>query len=139
MISSRWLKEHPTIRFQPELGVVGGEDMVFYRAANAAGLRICYSRRAIVYEKEPPSRLTLKFQLRSFFWHGNSSYVTNVRNGVSPFRMLLHSANLLKKAFIRPIFRVIHGQRPQLRYFLASVLRAIGMMLGPLGIRVRHH
>ena len=32
MISSRWLKEHPTVRFQPELGVVGGEDMVFYRS-----------------------------------------------------------------------------------------------------------
>jgi succinoglycan biosynthesis protein ExoM len=139
MISSRWLKEHPTIRFQPDLGVVGGEDMVFYRAANLAGLRICYSRRAIVYENEPPSRLTLKFQLRSFFWHGNSSYVTNVRNGVSPFRMFLHGANLLQQALIRPIIRMIHGQRPQLRYFLASVFRAIGMMIGPLGIRVRHH
>src|SRR5581483_690965 len=139
MISSRWLKQHPTIRFQPDLGVVGGEDMVFYRSASAAGLRIGYSRRAIVQEKEPPSRLTLKFQLRSFFWHGNSSYVTNVRNGVSPFRMLLHGTKVLTKAVVRPIHRILHGQTPQLRYCLASVFRAIGMMIGPFGIRVRHH
>ena len=139
MISSRWLKENPTIRFKPELGVIGGEDMVFYRAANLAGLRICYSRRAIVYENEPPSRMTLKYQLRSFFWHGNSSYITNVRSGVSPGRMFLHSANLLRQAFMRPVVRIMHGQPPQLRYFLASVLRAIGMMIGVLGVRVRHH
>ena len=86
MISSKWLKEHPTIRFHPNLGVVGGEDMVFYRTARAAGLRIRHSERGWVYENEPPSRATLSYQLRLFFWHGNSSYVTSVRSGVSPTR-----------------------------------------------------
>ena len=139
MISSRWLKENPTIRFQPELGVIGGEDMVFYRTARTAGLRICYSQRAVVYENEPQSRMTLKYQLRSFFWHGNSSYVTNVRSGITRGRMFLHSLNLMRQAFMRPILRIIRGQSPQLRYFLASVLRSIGMMTGLFGIRVRHH
>src|SRR5262249_1044323 len=35
MISSRWIRDHQSIRFEPDLGVVGGEDMVFYRAAHA--------------------------------------------------------------------------------------------------------
>lgn len=139
MVSSRWLKEHPTIRFQPALGVIGGEDMVFYRTACAAGMRICYSHQAIVYENEPPSRMTLRYQLRSFFWHGNSSYVTNVKSGISSGRMFVHGLNLLRQAFMRPILRFIRGKPPQLRYCLASVLKSIGMMIGLFGIRIRHH
>ena len=138
MISSRWLKQHPSIRFQPTLGVIGGEDMVFYRAARAAGLRIHYSKRASVYENEPPSRATLSYQLRLFFWHGNSSYVTSVRSGTHPVRLFLHGARSLQQALLRPIVRVCRGQRPQLRYCLASVLHAAGKLIGPLGIRVKH-
>ena len=138
MISSRWIRDHQSIRFQPELGVTGGEDMVFYRAAHAAGLRIHFSERAAVYENEPPTRATLGYQLRLFFWHGNSSYVTSVRSGIHPFRMFLHGVRSLQRALVRPISRTIRGDPPQLRYCLASVLHAIGKMSGPFGVRVRH-
>lgn len=138
IISSRWLKDHPEIRFQPSLGVIGGEDMVFYRAAHAAGLKIRYSRFGSVYENEPPSRATLAYQLRLFYWHGNSSYVSSVRSGVAPARMFLHGANSLRKAVIRPLTRVLRGERPQLRYCLALMLHSAGKMVGPLGVRVEH-
>jgi glycosyltransferase involved in cell wall biosynthesis len=138
MIRSRWLKEHPDIRFQPALGVIGGEDMVFYRAACAAGLRIYYSQRACVYENEPASRATLAYQLRLFLWHGNSSYVACVRSGISPMRMLVHGTSSLVRALLRPIVRLCRGERPQLRYCLASVLHAVGNIIGPLGVRVDH-
>jgi glycosyltransferase involved in cell wall biosynthesis len=138
MISSRWLKEHTEIRFQPALGVVGGEDMVFYRSAHAAGLRIHYSQHGFVYENEPQSRATLAYQLRLFFWHGNSSYITCVCNGVTPGRMFLHGANSMRQALLRPVIRIFRGQPPQLRYFLASVLHALGKMSGPFGVRVNH-
>jgi glycosyltransferase involved in cell wall biosynthesis len=138
MISSRWLKDHPTIRFEPNLGVTGGEDMVFYGAARVAGLRIHYSQRAIVYENEPPSRATLSYWLRAFFWFGNTSYVTSVRNGTHPFRMFISGVNKLRKALVRPIVRLYRGERPQMRYCLSSVLYAIGMMIGLFGIRVNH-
>jgi glycosyltransferase involved in cell wall biosynthesis len=138
MISSQWLKEHPAIRFQPSLGVISGEDVVFYRSAHAAGLRIRHSEQAFVYENEPPSRATLAYQLRLYLWHGNSSYVTSIRTGIRPGRMVLHGANSMRKALARPIIRAFHGQPPQLRYCLASVLHAAGKMIGPLGIRVDH-
>jgi hypothetical protein len=83
--------------------------------------------------------MTLRFQLKSFFWHGNSSYVTSVGSGITSSRMFIHGINLLRQAFGRPVIRAFHGQHPQLRYCLAAVLRAIGMLLGPLGVRVRHH
>ena len=138
MISSRWIKEHPAIRFLPALGTIGGEDVVFYRSAHAAGLKIHYSKRAFVYENEPPSRATFAYQLRLFLWHGNSSYVTSIRTGVRPYRMFLHGANSMGKALLRPLLRIARGQRPQLRYCLASILHAFGKMIGPLGVRLDH-
>jgi succinoglycan biosynthesis protein ExoM len=138
MISSRWLKEHPAIRFDPALGVIGGEDMVFYRSAHTAGLRIRYSKRASVYENEPPPRATLSYQLRSFLWHGNTSYVTSTRAGVRPSRMFLSGLNSMRRALLRPIVRICCGERPQLRYCLASMLYAIGKMIGAFGIRIDH-
>lgn len=138
MISSRWLKTHPQIRFQPALGVLGGEDMVFYRSAHSAGMRIFYSEQGYVYENAPASRATLRYQLRAFFWHGNSSYVTCIYNGIPPVRMFFHGVNSLRRALIRPLARIARGQNPQLRYCLASVLHAFGKMSGPFGVRVDH-
>jgi succinoglycan biosynthesis protein ExoM len=138
MISSRWLREHPEIRFDPELGVLGGEDMVFFRRAHTVGLRISFSERAAVFENQPASRATLSYQLRSFFWLGNSSYVTSVRAGVHPARMFIHGVNSLRKAVARPFMRMCRGRAPQLRYSLASVLNAFGKIIGPFGIRVKH-
>ena len=119
MISSQWLKDHSAIRFQASLGVVGGEDMVFFRAACAEGLTIRFSQRGFVYENEPPSRATWGYQLYLFFWHGNSSYVSSVGSGVSPFKMFLHGANSFVQALLRPIIRGLRGEKPQLRYSLA--------------------
>ncbi|WP_426442346.1 glycosyltransferase family 2 protein [Bradyrhizobium genosp. P] len=138
MISSQWLTNNPTLRFQPSLGVIGGEDMVFYRAANSSGLRIYYSERAAVYENEPAERATLAYQLRVHFWHGNSSYVTSVRTGISSFRMFLHAANSLRKAVARPVERLLRGQSLQWRYSLALVLHSLGKMVGVFGFRVSH-
>jgi succinoglycan biosynthesis protein ExoM len=138
LISSEWLKNHPTIRFQPSLGVVGGEDMVFYRAARSAGLQIRYAKRARVFENEPPSRATLAYQLRLFFWHGNSSSISSVQSGTSSFRMFLHGLKSLQQALVRPIFRICKGQRPQWRYSVASTLHAIGKLAGVMGLRVKH-
>jgi succinoglycan biosynthesis protein ExoM len=138
MISSRWLREHPTVRFLPELGVVGGEDMAFYRSAHEAGLRIHFCNRATVYENEPAERATFKYQLHYFLWHGNSSYIASVRTGTHPLRMFLHGANSLCRALLRPISLMARGHPPQLRYCLALVLHALGKIIGPLGIRVPH-
>ncbi len=138
MLSGRWLREHPHVRFDPALGVTGGEDPVFYRTAHDAGLKIRYSRRAVVYENEPASRATLAYQLRLFFWHGNSAYVTCVRRGDHPLRMFRHGGRRVLSALGRPVARLARGEPPQLRYSLASVLWGVGAMSGLLGVRVSH-
>jgi succinoglycan biosynthesis protein ExoM len=138
LLSGRWLREHPELRFEPRFGTTGGEDPVFYRAAHAAGLKIHYAPRAVVFENEPPARATLRYQLRSFFWFGNSAYVTCVHAGAHPVRMFLHGGKVLVGGLMRPFGRLLRGQSPQLRYGLASALRGAGVMIGLLGVRVAH-
>lgn len=138
LISSRWLKEHPHVRFDPAFGVTGGEDPVFYRTAHAEGLRIHYSLGAVVYENEPPSRATLRYQLRTFFWLGNSCYRTNVRTGVHPLRMFVHGGKVALSGLVRPFALLARRKAPQLRYGMALMLRGVGVMIGLLGVRVRH-
>jgi succinoglycan biosynthesis protein ExoM len=138
MISSRWLKEHPAIRFDPEFGVIGGEDMVFYRAAHSHGLRIRYAKHASVFENVPPARATLGYQLRAYFWHGNSACAASIRSGAKPFRFFAHGLKSLLQALVRPVIRICTGQRPQLRYWLASTLHALGKITGSIGIRAKH-
>jgi hypothetical protein len=138
MLSARWLREHPEIRFDPALGVTSGEDPVFFRTAHAAGLRIHHSSRALVFENEPPARVTLGYQLRLFFWHGNSSYITCARRGDRPIRIFAHGGKRVLGALKRPVVRLARGEPPQLRYSLASALWGLGAMSGFVGLRVAH-
>lgn len=138
MIRSAWLKDHPEIRFDPAFGVIGGEDMVFFRAARAAGLRIRYAADAFVYENESAARATLGYQLYIHYWHGNSAYHSMVESGAPRWRMAIHGVASLGRAAVRPAARLVRGRSPQLRYGLASVLHAAGKLAGLAGVRVKH-
>lgn len=138
MIRAQWLRDHPQLRFDPNLGLLGGEDMVFYRAARAQGLRIHFSSNGFVYENQPASRLTFRYQIYRFFWEGNTSYVTCVRQGVPSWQMFGQGGVNLARALARPVRRLVQGKEPQWRYCLAEVAYSIGKMGGILGLRIRH-
>lgn len=138
LISSAWLKAHPAVRFAPEMGVIGGEDMVFFRAAKAAGLSMRFSKSGYVYENEPAERTTFGYQLYVHLWHGNSAALSCIESGMSRARMLVHGGASLGRAVLRPVARTIQGQEPQVRYALAQVLHASGKVLGSLGVRINH-
>jgi succinoglycan biosynthesis protein ExoM len=138
LMSSEWLKSHPDVRFSPEFGVVGGEDMVFFRAARAAGLSIRFSDRAFVYENESAERATFGYQLYVHFWHGNSAALACIKSGMKPSRMFVHGGASLARALVRPFRRVVRGEKPQLRFCLAQVLQSVGKMLGSVGVKIDH-
>ena len=138
LISSQWLRDHPEIRFDPKMGVVGGEDMVFFRAAKAAGLSIRFSHLGFTYENDSPERATLAYQLYVHFWHGNSSVLACIESGTRRWRMFVHGSASLVRACIRPIRRLVDGQTPQLRFCLAQILEAVGKILGSVGVRIDH-
>ena len=138
LISGEWLREHPTIRFDPNMGVVGGEDMVFFRAAKAAGLKICFSERGFVHENEPADRATFGYQLYVYFWHGNSAALACVEDGMKRWRVFVHGSASLIRAGARPVGRLLRGQKPQMRFCLAQILHAVGKQLGAAGVRIDH-
>ena len=138
LISSAWLKDHPDIRFDPAMGVIGGEDMVFFRAARAAGLAIRFSREGFTYENEAHERATFSYQLYVHFWHGNSAALASIESGMKRSRMFIHGAASMARALARPGGRILRGKSPQLRFCLAQMLHAAGKLLGTAGLRVDH-
>lgn len=140
LISARWIRAHPEIRFLDRLGTTGGEDAVFYRHARNAGMQIVFAADAVVEELTPIERTTYRYQLWRFYWHGNSSYATAILGGLAtPNRMFLAGGNAVRRAIIRPFARLRHREPPEWRFALASLLHGLGTMVGRFGVRVRHH
>jgi len=139
MISSKFLLENDTIRFREDLGVLGGEDMVFYKEATSAGLKAHYSTNAISYGEQPLERSNLKYQLRTSYWMGNTEYLTNVESGsATRFRMILRASKRVLKYVSRPITRAVKFRSPQFRFSLAGIAQTLGILAGVIGMKVKH-
>ncbi len=140
MLRAEFLREHPDIRFDPELGILGGEDMVFYRQAVGAGLQCYFSTRTAVFELEPDDRSTLRFQLGRAMWMGNTKYLTNLRAGdATRTRLFLRSGKVMANALLRPAKQFASGGRPQLRFAAALFAEGAGTMVGLVGVKLDHH
>jgi succinoglycan biosynthesis protein ExoM len=140
LISVEWLRAHPAHRFDPDLGRVGGEDMVFFKTAHVLGLRITYSAEAVVFEDQPAERLSFGFFVWQALWLGNSSFVTSTQGGqATRWRMVVHGVATLGRAVSHPVRRLLKRKPPQLRFSIAMCAGGVGILLGTCGLRVRHH
>ena len=140
MLRASFLLENPDIRFDPDLGVLGGEDMVFYRAAVGRGLRCFFSTKTAVYEVEPHERSTLRFQLGRAMWMGNTRFLTNHRSGdATRSRLFLRGGRHVARALVRPFARLAARDAPQLRFTAALACEGLGMMAGVFGVELDHH
>ena len=140
MLRASFLIEHPDIRFDPDLGVLGGEDMVFYRAAVGQGLQCYFSTKTAVFEVEPHERSTMRYQLGRAMWMGNTQFLTNHRSGdATRLRLFLRGGRQVARALVRPMSRVASGARPQLRFTAAMACEGLGMMAGVFGVELDHH
>jgi succinoglycan biosynthesis protein ExoM len=140
MISTAWLRRHPDVRFDPDYGRVGGEDMVFFRTARAQGLHIRYTPDAVVFEDEPPERLSFRYLVWQATWLGNSTFVTNVEGQhASRSRMAVHGCAQVARGLLHPFVRLVKRQRPAFRYGVTQAAGGFGTLLGAFGVRLRHH
>lgn len=138
IIRASFLRDHPQIRFLPELGKLGGEDMVFYRTAHAAGLQIRFAKHAGVWGNEPAERATFKHQLMYRFWLGNSMFVTNSYFGEKGTRLFLRGGKMAAQGLSRPFLRMLRLKSPQWRYAAASCASGVGLITGVLGYKKDH-
>ena len=140
LIACDWLRRHPDHRFDPALGELGGEDMVFFRGAVRIGMRSHFSAAAKVHAIEPPEDLTLRALARTYFWLGNSEAVTNLwLESSTRTRIFLRGGLRSARAFVGPIAAMSRGRSPELRSALVLTARGLGVVSGALGARVRHH
>lgn len=139
IIRSSFLLAHPELRFDHELGKLGGEDVVFYHQAVELGLRLRYARGAVVHEEADGSRLTLGYYLRAGLWFGNTQYVTSARmTGLTRPRAVLRGVRRLAEALAHPLRQIARRRSPELVYTASLVATALGLLAGPFGWKMRH-
>jgi glycosyltransferase involved in cell wall biosynthesis len=128
------------LRFESDFGMAGGEDVMWFRSAQALGATVRYSAGAVVREVVPLARTSTRYVLRRAFWYGNTEAVTSIAAGkFGRGRMLVSGAKRMLVSLCRPFARLARGRSPQWRYATSELLRGIGRMLGAAGFRVRHH
>lgn len=138
LLSATSIEEH-RLRFDEAYGHAGGEDVMFFRSIESAGLDHRHAAHAIVREQVPIERTTLGYQLGRRFWYGNTEAVTSVASGrAGRAHMAGAGAKMAVLALVRPVSRLARGRRPQLRFATSEVLRGVGRVLGATGVRVRH-
>lgn len=58
--------------FNPRYGLIGGGDAEFFRRVHRRGFKITWSQEAVVYERQPPSRVQWRWLVRRFYRVGLS-------------------------------------------------------------------
>jgi succinoglycan biosynthesis protein ExoM len=140
MISARFLREHPDLRFRPDLGVLGGEDGIFFRAAVQRGLHARNAARAVSYLEQEPHRGTRRYVLRTCYWMGNTQFIVNRRSyGTSRIRLAARGGRRIADGLLHPIRRLRAGGKPEFHFAAGRIAEGLGLWAGALGIEVSHH
>ncbi len=137
-VRADFLRQHPSLRFSHELGTTGGEDMDFFYRAVDLGLCPVFSVRSAVTEREPAARCTLRYQLRRAFWLGISEAQISLRlHKASRARLLARGA---RRALNRGASQLPDAALPRrgVRYDLAVYAQCLGVLMGCLGLTMRH-
>jgi succinoglycan biosynthesis protein ExoM len=138
LIRSAWLRASG-LRFRIELGVTGGEDMAFFYDARQLGVTLRYSAKSVVSELWSPLRLTYRYQLRRNLWLGNNQATIATTTGqYTRGRLFLRGARRMLNYSITPFARIMRRQPPRWRWTLATIAEATGLVIGAIGLQLRH-
>ena len=132
------IRKNPELRFRQDFGRIGGEDTVFFDQVARSGADMRFAKNAVMYENEDEERLTLGYQMRRFFWYGNTSVLTSLQRGKTRPRMAIHALATIARAAVSPLQRLAKGDRPQLLYAAANVLEGFGKLAAVGGLKVKH-
>lgn len=138
LVRSEWLRL-TGIRFRSDLGKLGGEDMVFFADARAAGAEIRFAAGSISREPCEGRRATFRYQIWRQLWLGNNEAVINRTTGeLTAGRLVLRGAKRFGLGVVHPIARVAQRKPAQWRWGAGLATRGAGLLLGVCGVRLRH-
>jgi len=136
MIDMRFIQDH-NIRFDQALRYDGGSDTLFFQDIIRNGGSGVYAAKAIVYEIQPPSRLTWKWCLQRQFRYGTTR--ANCARLRSPLikaglNCFARSGACIALGLVKLPLTLIQG-RVGLANSLALISRGAGVLMGFLGKR----
>lgn len=133
-------------RFDPGLGLGGGEDTLFSRQLHAAGGRIVWCDESVAVDTVPPDRTTRRWVTARSWSQGNNQVAVDLRLA----RGALGRARVRAGAVLRGLARVTGGLLRALAGMITRSLRhrargirtacrGGGMIAGALGARYREY
>lgn len=138
LVRSSWFRASD-VNFRREMGTVGGEDMVFFSDATNAGANIRFAAQSTCVEPCEGRRATFRYQLWRQIWLGNNEATINrATRETSRIRLTARGAKRVVLAGVRPIARMLRGRNPQWRWAVGLGGRGLGLLLGVVGVRLRH-
>ena len=134
------------VRFDPDLGLGGGEDTLFSRQLAAAGGRIVWCDESVAVDTVPATRTTRRWVLARSYSQGNTQVVIDLRLAPgsagralvrlrSVLRGFLRIAGGLARAAAGMITRSLHHRARGWR----TACRGAGMITAALGSRYREY
>jgi succinoglycan biosynthesis protein ExoM len=141
IVRSAVLPKNPAHWYQPSFAFIGGEDEEFFQRLIAQGARFAVAWDAIVIERIPPARMTLRYMLRSGFRdgiieatlfrvQGKRAFGAVAKTAVHAAKKMGYAANNVFWVWREP-WRSVAAMR--------DVSEAIGALLGALGVSGRFY
>jgi succinoglycan biosynthesis protein ExoM len=138
LVRSSW-QQSSGVRFRPEMGKLGGEDMVFFADAVNVGANIRFAANSICNEPCEGRRATFRYQAWRQIWLGNNEAAINrSTREVSRARLLARGAKRVLMGLSHPVRRLARRKSPQWHWSVALVGHGVGLLAGTAGIRLRH-
>lgn len=138
LLRSSWLTDSG-VTFRDAMGVVGGEDMVFFADARRAGANIRFAALSVCDEPCVGRRATYRYQLWRQIWLGNNEAAINrMTRATSRVRLLGRGLKRLVVGALRPLGNTMRRRPGQWRWGAATMGNGCGLLLGVVGVRLRH-
>lgn len=137
---SHVFRNMPTL-FDERLGLIGGEDVLFFRRVALAGFKIVWASDARISEWVPNSRTSIAWILKRAFRTGNSGAICDRDlTDSTPRRawLCLRALGSIAKAILSTPRSAIIGRHEVLES-LQTVIRGLGYLAGAAGIRYEEY
>lgn len=121
------------MRFDPALGVTGGEDTVYFAQAHQAGAKLLYTENAKIYEPVPPTRATLRWLINRRLRYGHTHAICIKNSGGNLAAQATLAGVKMLTCFMAALLFLLHPVKKR-AWFLRGMLH-----YGVIHYVITHH
>jgi hypothetical protein len=126
------------LKFDESLNIIGGSDQLFFKKLNKKGFNILWNSKSIVFEKKYSSRDKFRWFLKRCLRYGSSGVIIDKAVYGLILGNILSSSKILYLIILPviKIYDIFFNFKKFVLFFLMSYTKALGRMMGILGIYV---